>query len=328
VAFRCVKRDNGPRKALVGEIFSQLALDWMGKARQGCGHIRLMSPTFFQILILGLIQGAAELLPVSSSAHVIVAEKLMKLDPSSPEMTFILVMLHTGTMFAVIAYFWSAWKTSFFSSAAHFKEVLVKVGLATVCTAAVGGGLILLIEKVLLGGGGKAEIEQLFSSLPLIAGALFVAGILILWAALKVKNDTGSKEVTLMSACWIGLIQGVCLPFRGFSRSGSTISVGLLEGVGRRQAEVFSFALAVVITPPVIVKELHRLLKSGAVGAGPVHFGHLIQPGMVGMIGSFVAGLLALRWLSGWLENGRWHYFGYYCLAAATVIFVLAAKGL
>ncbi|MGA3007627.1 MAG: undecaprenyl-diphosphate phosphatase, partial [Opitutaceae bacterium] len=87
-----------------------------------------MSPTFFQILILGLIQGAAELLPVSSSAHVIVAEKLMKLDPSSPEMTFILVMLHTGTMFAVIAYFWSAWKTSFFSSAAHFKEVLVKVG--------------------------------------------------------------------------------------------------------------------------------------------------------------------------------------------------------
>jgi len=64
-----------------------------------------MSPTFLQIALLGLIQGAAELLPVSSSAHVIAAEKLMRLDPSSPEMTFMLIMLHTGTMGAVIVYF-------------------------------------------------------------------------------------------------------------------------------------------------------------------------------------------------------------------------------
>ena len=63
---------------------------------------------YYQILILALIQGACELLPVSSSAHVIVAEKLMRLDPASPEMTMLLVMLHTGTMFAVIVYFWNA----------------------------------------------------------------------------------------------------------------------------------------------------------------------------------------------------------------------------
>ena len=62
--------------------------------------------TLLQVLILAAVQGAAELLPVSSSAHVIVTEKLMGLDPSSPEMTLLLVMLHTGTMFAVIAYFW------------------------------------------------------------------------------------------------------------------------------------------------------------------------------------------------------------------------------
>jgi len=286
-----------------------------------------MSPTILQILILGLIQGAAELLPVSSSAHVIVAEKLMKLDPSSPEMTFLLVMLHTGTMFAVIAYFWPAWKRTFFASTAQFTEKLQKVAAATFCTLLVGGVLILMIEKVVLGGGKKAEIEQLFSSLPLIAGALFMVGILILWSAFKVKNDTGSEEVTLSNACWIGFIQGVAGPFRGFSRSGSTISVGLLQGVGRRAAEVFSFALAVVITPPLIAKELYRLLKSNAAMASPVHFGHLIQPGIIGMIGSFVAGLLALRWLSGWLENGRWHYFGYYCIGAAGVIFVLSGTG-
>ena len=66
--------------------------------------------TTLNILILAVVQGASELLPVSSSAHVIVAAKLMGLDPVRPEMTLLLVMLHTGTMFAVIAYFWSAWK--------------------------------------------------------------------------------------------------------------------------------------------------------------------------------------------------------------------------
>ena len=72
--------------------------------------------TLLQILILAIVQGAAELLPVSSSAHVIVAEKLMGLDPTAPQMTLLLVMLHTGTMFAVIAYFWNQWKKTYFSS--------------------------------------------------------------------------------------------------------------------------------------------------------------------------------------------------------------------
>ena len=66
--------------------------------------------TILQIVILAIIQGTAELLPISSSAHVIVAEKVMGLEPGSPEMSFLLVMLHTGTMFAVLIYFWSRWK--------------------------------------------------------------------------------------------------------------------------------------------------------------------------------------------------------------------------
>jgi undecaprenyl-diphosphatase len=249
----------------------------------------------------------------------------MKLDPSSPEMTFLLVMLHTGTMFAVIVYFWSAWKKSFFSSKARFTDALTKIAAASVGTAVVYLGLKALIEKIVLGGA-KAEVEQLFSSLPLIAGALFAAGILILWSAFKRKDDS-AQDVTIRSAIWIGLVQGVTVPFRGFSRSGSTISIGLLKGVGRRQAEVFSFALGVILTPAAIYTEFHRFLKSQAATASPAHLGHLIQPQLVGMIGSFVAGLLALRWLSGWLENGRWHYFGYYCVGVAGVIFVLSVNG-
>ena len=97
--------------------------------------------TYPQIILLALIQGMAELLPVSSTAHVIVAEKLMGLDPSKPELTFLLVMLHTGTMFAVLFYFWPRWKPSLRSSASsdtkpgmtvskfHFVKMIV---LATV----------------------------------------------------------------------------------------------------------------------------------------------------------------------------------------------------
>src|SRR6267142_3270194 len=111
-----------------------------------------MSANFWQILVLGLVQGAAELLPVSSSAHVIVVEKLLGLDPSSPEMTFVLVMLHTGTMFAVIVYFWKAWREHYFSSAAVFRSVATNVVVATIMTGIVGLALQLLIEKIFLKG--------------------------------------------------------------------------------------------------------------------------------------------------------------------------------
>src|SRR6516164_8276886 len=104
----------------------------------------------FQILILALVQGAAELLPVSSSAHVILAEKLMGLDPTLPEMTLLLVMLHTGTMVAVIVYFWKDWNTHYFQSPSKTRPFLVQVFLATAATLVFGYGLILLIEKVLM----------------------------------------------------------------------------------------------------------------------------------------------------------------------------------
>src|SRR6478609_11844012 len=97
-----------------------------------------MSASFWQILVLGLVQGAAELLPVSSSAHVIIAEKLLGLDPSAPQMTLLLVMLHTGTMFAVIVYFWKTWKETYFSSRARFRPFLVQVIWATLLTGIVG----------------------------------------------------------------------------------------------------------------------------------------------------------------------------------------------
>src|ERR1700679_2655962 len=101
----------------------------------------------WQVIVLAFVQGLAELLPVSSSAHVVVAEKLMGLDPTSPEMTLLLVMLHTGTMFAVILYFWKQWKQTYFESGEKFKRAAVLLILATILTGIVGEGIIKVVEK-------------------------------------------------------------------------------------------------------------------------------------------------------------------------------------
>jgi undecaprenyl-diphosphatase len=281
-----------------------------------------------QIIVLGLVQGAAELLPISSSAHVIVAEKLMGLDPSAPDMTFLLVMLHTGTMLAVLVYFWRSWRRHYFSSARKFTRVAINVIAATAVTVVLGLASQLIIEKAFLKGSDKAEVETLFSKLPLIAAALFAAGLLILAASGRDRRKAQqARDTDVASAAWIGAVQGLCLPFRGFSRSGATISTGLLLGIDRRNAEEFSFALAVVLTPPVIARELWRLLKANAGAAQPVHVGALLLPGLFGMLCSFVAGLGALWLLSRWLEEGRWSYFGIYCIIAAIVVFGLSMLG-
>jgi len=275
-----------------------------------------------QILLLGLVQGAAELLPVSSSAHVIVVEKLLGLDPSSPEWTFILVMLHTGTMFAVIVYFWNAWRREYFSSGAAFLTILRQVVLATICTAIVGLALLLIVEKVFLKG---ADIETLFAQLPLLGIALLITGLLIIVAGFREPGPREGRDISNSTACLVGTVQGVCIPFRGLSRSGTTISTGLLAGVARMRMEVFSFALAVVITPPSIGRELWRLVKTHPEATKVSSLVSMALPGIIGMVASFIAGLLALRLLSSWLESGRWRFFGVYCIAFAIFVFALAA---
>ena len=272
--------------------------------------------TWFQILILAVVQGACELLPVSSSAHVIVVEKLMGLDPSSPEMTMLLVMLHTGTMFAVIVYFWNHWRRDYFAAPGKLQPFAVQIVLATFCTGVVGVGLKVVIEKIFMRGVAHAEIEELFSNLPLMAGALAAVGLLIIYAGLREEKIPRHSEIQPAHAGWIGVVQGICLPFRGFSRSGSTISTGLLLGLPRQKLEEFSFALAVVLTPPVVAKEALRLHKAQAL-SGNNSVLHLFAPSLAGMGLSFVAGLLALKWLTRWLEGGRWKLFGFYCLVAA-----------
>jgi undecaprenyl-diphosphatase len=292
--------------------------------------------SILKIIILALVQGFAELLPVSSSAHVVVAEKLMGLDASSPQMTLMLVMLHTGTMFAVIVYFWNQWKKTYFSSGDAFKRFFVRLIWASALTAVIGEIIIKAIEKTAFKGASKAEIEMLFGRLDLIAPALAAAGLLILLAGLMEKRRMGAHpkvygdSVTMRQAGWIGAIQGLCLPFRGFSRSGATISTGMLTGASKERAERFSFALAVVLTPPAVGREVLRLVKASheATAAGtPINLHGSMMMGLLGAFFAFLAGLVALRWLSSWLEEGRWYLFGIYCLIASAVVFGLYRAG-
>ena len=282
---------------------------------------------YLQIAVLALIQGAAELLPVSSSAHVILAQRVMGMDPSQAPQVFLLVMLHTGTMFAVIVYFWPRWRRMLTAPPGapaaqtprwHFVKMLV---LATACTGCLGLGLKVFIEQVILVrllAYPTGQIEELFKHLWLIGAALVAVGLFILAAGSRETAAEGGMLST-RATLWIGLVQGLCLPFRGFSRSGATISTGLFCGVSRSLSEDFSFALAVVLTPPVQVYSLHKLLKDRAFSTTTVT--EELAPGLVGMVFSFAAGLVALRFLSAVLEKGRWRYFGYYCLLAAAVVF-------
>ena len=292
--------------------------------------------SILHVIILAIVQGLAELLPVSSSAHVVVAEKLLGLDPTTSQMTLLLVMLHTGTMFAVVVYFWKQWKKTYFSSGDAFKRFLIRLIWASLLTAVIGEVIIKAIEKTAFKGASKGEIELLFGRLDLIAPALAAAGLLILLAGLMEKRRMGAHEqvygdsVTMRQAGWIGAIQGLCLPFRGFSRSGATISTGMLTGASKERAERFSFALAVVLTPPAIAREMLRLVKAShaaqAAGTTIDLHGSMVM-GLLGAVFAFLAGLVALRWLSSWLEEGRWYLFGIYCLVASVVVFGLYHAG-
>jgi undecaprenyl-diphosphatase len=339
--------------------------------------------SYWQIALLAVIQGAAELLPVSSSAHVILAAKLMGQNPSSSEFTFLLVMLHTGTMFAVLFYFWPRWKALWTGRSNESNEsparsgpvvarspdratsstvglqsagaagetfgqaqwpgqetqpqrsparagwhFLLMVVLATAVTGVVGQGLIILIEDIVLVrmlGHEKGEVEVLFKELPLVGTALAAAGLLIIAAGFR----DGKEQAALVNsrfAIIIGLVQSLCVPFRGFSRSGATISTALFCGISRPLAEDFSFALAVALTPPAIARLLLRLLRDKE-WVGVAGLFDLLLPGLVGMAFSFLAGLLALKLLSAALEKGHWKYFGYYCLVAAGAVFLAAYRG-
>ncbi|MFV7555651.1 undecaprenyl-diphosphate phosphatase [Klebsiella variicola] len=217
-------------------------------------------------------------------------------------------------MFAVIVHFWKSWRSTYFSSVAAFKHYALRIFIATMMTGIVGLTLQHIIKVYFAGNTSNFEIESLFSNSKLIASGLLVSGILIIVSS-RIK-ESHTENLSLIQSVLVGMVQGFCLPFRGLSRSGASISTALSIGVARKTAEEFSFALAVVLTPVVIFKEVVRAFHNSAV----LSISSIVFPSLLGMVFSFIAGLVALRWLAGWLEHDKWHLFGGYCLLAACVI--------
>lgn len=289
--------------------------------------------SLWHVIVLAIVQGFAELLPVSSSAHVIVAAELMHENMSLPDNALLLVLLHTGTMFAVIVYFWRRWLNEFLSSWVEFYRFAKLIFVSSLLSGLVFVPINKVVEHVLSRPGHRADIEALFHKLNWIAPALAIVGALILYAGLREArrpepaNGTSPRGVSWVEAVVMGILQGFAIPFRGFSRSGATISGGLLTGGDRGQVESYSFAMAVAITPLAIAWELRRVYRTAHTAGLAPHWGAVLTPGVLGMVFSFLAGLLALKWLSRWLESGKWYIFGIYCLLAACVVAFLYHAG-
>lgn len=315
------------------------------------------------VLILAIVQGLAELLPVSSSAHVIVVAHFLGVNMSTPANAFLLVLLHTGTMVAVIVYFWRRWRRTFLASWQRVGKIVPLIVISSVFSGLVFLPVEHLVRHLLRHGAYRPDIEVLFHKLNWIAPALFIVGLLILYAGLReargaaggsspdpdapartpeplraaptasaaagspllasavaVSAPAEDGAVSWSAAIWMGILQGFAIPFRGFSRSGATISGGLLTGEARATIEAYSFAMVVAITPAAILWELHRVVHSAHAAGLAVHWASVLPQGLLGMVIAFLAGLLALKWLSRWLDQGRWYWFGIYCLVFSAFV--------
>ncbi len=255
--------------------------------------------TVFQAIILGLVQGLTEFFPVSSSGHLAIAQHFLP-GFSQPGLLFD-VLLHAGTMAAVVLY---------------FRRDLIKL---LRCCAPAGDPddrrvlLLLILASVptaIIGLAAKDVVEQLFEVMPLVGAMLMVTGLLLFYAG---RAQSGGRTLTQMNkldALLVGIAQGVAV-MPGISRSGSTIGCLLLRGIDATAAARFSFLLAL---PAVGGATLLHLKDLGQVSSAE------IPAYMIGTLVAFASGLLAIRLLLSVLQRRRLGGFAIYCLLLGSVI--------
>jgi undecaprenyl-diphosphatase len=255
-----------------------------------------MEFSLWQVLVLAVVQGIAEFLPISSDGHlVIVAPLLFGQSESPPGLLGVSIALHIGTLGSILLYYHKR-------IARLLAQDRRTIGLILVGTIPAG----------LLGIAIKLWAERLVES-PLLAGLMLpVTGAALLWSS---RQPAGSTEYNAMS--WRdSLVIGICqaaaiLP--GLSRSGSTIAAGLGAGLTRPAAVTYSFLLAI---PALAGAGLLEVLSIVAKGSPPVPLTWLFAGGTV----SLVVGLTALWSLERVLQRGWLHWFGWYCIGLGAVV--------
>jgi len=257
--------------------------------------------TWFEAIILGLLQGLTEFLPVSSSGHLEIAKSLFGINPE--ESFFFTVAVHGATVLSTLVVFRKeivrivegAFKFRMNDETAYVLKIIVSmipVGLA---------GILL-----------KEPVEDLFNGNMIFVGLmLVVTAILLALAHFIRKRD---RTIGYLDALIIGIAQAIAV-IPGISRSGATIATGLIIGNSRNEIAKFSFLMVLV---PVIGANLLEIISGGAV-TGTTGAGIII----IGFTTAFISGYLACRWMIALVRNSRLIWFALYCLTAGTLAMIL-----
>ncbi len=258
---------------------------------------------YFTVILLGVIQGIAEFLPVSSSGHLVIAAALFtRLGYSSGNLQSIEVniALHVGTLLSIAVVY-----------RRHFAEVLRRPRLMLAIVAAT---LPLIPVALLL----KETIDRLFET-PLVAGGMLCVTALLMGLARRVERGSRGREgIGVREGLLIGLFQAAAI-LPGLSRSGSTIFGGLVGGLKRDAATHFSFYIGFVAILGAAVLYGRKLWEQGPADVAP-------GPMLAGAATSFLVGVLALRGLLSVVQRQKLHWFAWYCgvVGAATVVWQLS----
>lgn len=258
-----------------------------------------------EALILGLLQGLTEYLPVSSSGHLAIGAALFGIE--GEENLAFTIVVHVATVFSTLVILWKeiAW---------IFKGLFR--GKLNEETRYVGNIIVSMIPIGIVGVFFKDQVEAIFGSgLTVVGCCLLLTALLLAFSYYykpKQKADISAKDAFI-----IGLAQA-CAVLPGLSRSGSTIATGLLLGDDKAKLAQFSFLMVI---PPILGEALLDSLKmvKGEAVAGDIPALSLL----VGFIAAFVAGCLACKWMIGIVKRGKLIYFAIYCAVAAVVALVL-----
>ncbi len=254
---------------------------------------------YWQAIVLGIVQGVAEFLPISSSGHLVLVEALLNLH--SDNMAFE-IAVHVGTLLSILVVFRD--------------ELLWVISQPRVMLAIVVATLPIVCVGLLM----KNQLEQAFAS-PLAAGIALCCTACVLWVTQWFdRGTTELGEISLRQAMIVGLFQAVA-PIPGISRSGVTIVGGLLSGLNREAAAKFSFLIAIPAILGAAVLETASMFRESDLASEPwaVH--------ATGAIVAFVVGVMALQGLLKVVAARKLHTFAWYCLAVGLLTIVISTVG-
>ena len=268
--------------------------------------------TLLQSIILGIVQGLTEFLPISSSAHLVLVPHLLGWKIPATEAFIFDVLVQVATLVAVFAYYWADVRDILAGMWAALRQGQLLANPQArlgwnIVVATIPAGIIGLLLK--------DEVEAAFNSPTITAVFLLGTAALLFFAERFSKQNQPIERITWIDAMFIGLYQAIAI-FPGISRSGSTITGGMARGLSRPAAARFAFLMSMPIM-------LAAGLLAGKDLISMPELGSLLPVFIPGFIASAVTGYLAIRWLLGYLVRHSLSIFSIYCTALALLVLIL-----